>query len=359
MKVAYVISTLDTGGAERLLVNLVNNLPKHTVPSILVLRRRTTIAHQINNPRARIKVIGLRSLADMRAWTKLAMELRRFRPDVIHSHMTLSNWACRLLKPLSGARALVNHEHGLSAWRTLPQQMFDRLLAPLANRIVVASETSRKIRVERFGISERRISVIPNALDCSFWSTPPPSQGHGCATRWGIAARLIPLKRIDLALQLLTEARKGGYPCELWIAGDGPEKPRLEERIEDLGIQAAVRFLGHVEDMRNFYSEIDVFLVTSASEDCPMSVLEALASGRFVAAMGVGGLPELLEKVRDSMVIEEDGDISAAAKALARVPAGFDSESNREYCRRHDIHAYVQRTISMYEKLLKEKSAGG
>lgn len=345
-RLAFIISTLDTGGAEIQLLNTLNALPRGLDVKVFVLRDRLELAAKLDNPDVRLEVVGLRARWDARAWRRLARGLREFRPDVIHSHMLLSNWAARALAPVCGLPRVVNHEHGLSTWKGAFLNGVDRFSQSLADKVVVVSRASMQARILNAGLDERRVVVMPNAIDWQRLSKIRRAPGN--RRTWGIAARLTDIKRIDVALELLARSQTAGFDGQLLIAGDGPLRGELEALAARLGVAEATQFLGRVEDMASFYSQVDVVLLTSSSEDCPMTLLEALAAGRFVAATPVGGVPELLEGLRDTTLIDVE-HLDATAARLSDVPAGFDSPENRSAAERFDIARYVRALFDVYQ----------
>lgn len=357
LRVCYVIGTLDTGGAERQLITLVNALPSHVEPFVFVLRPQLALRAQLTNPRARVCVVGLRSKLDVAGWAKLARELRRARPDVLHSHMLLSNLATRAFRSASRTRLLINHEHGLSLWKSGPLNLVDRLSHRMADRIIVVSNASRDSRLARERLDPTRLVVVPNAIDWEHWNSMAPVNNTQSQPTWGIAARLVPIKRIHLAIELLHKVHsKNGAKPQLLIAGEGPERQRLENLVGVLDLWHAVTFLGHVEDMASFYKGLDVVLLTSQLEDCPLAIIEGLACGRFIVATRVGGVPELLPADTDSFIIDNESFLSDASNVLSNVPAGFNSQRNRAYARRFDVRDHVRRILEIYSEGLAARA---
>lgn len=353
LRIAYLISTLEPGGAERQVINTVNGLPDWIHGTLFVLRDQVRLAEQLSNPRVQLRVIGLKGRGDVQGWARLANELRAQRPDILHSHMALSNLGARLLRPWIRPGALINHEHGLAGWKGPALRWAERASQRLADRIVVVSRASLKVRVERSKVDPERLTVLPNAIPYDVMRAVPPAPSNRETATWGIAARFHPKKRVDLAIDLVAEARRQGYRRKLLIAGEGEDLDRLQAHARSLGVEDSVEFLGHVADMPGFYASVDVVLLTSETEDCPMTVLEALAAGKFMAATAVGGVPELLENAADACLITDTVNLEPAVKALVAVGPGFDSAKNRAYAERFSIEAYVAQLTSLYLDTLK------
>ena len=353
MKVTYVISSLDAGGAERQLVNLVNALPVDFEIDIVVLKIGTLLAEHLSHPNIKLHTVNLKSHGYLKGWIHFIKLLRQLKPDIVHSHMFLANLASRLARLFCSCKGLINHEHGLSFWKSRILCFIDQITQFFANKVITVSEASRKIRRKREHITSERLIVLHNAINWDQWSSVPPVSS-GNHPSWGIVARLMPIKRIDIAFSLLAEAKKLGSKATLFVAGDGPELKRLKEKRNKFGLADSVKFLGHVKDMRQFYASVDVVLLTSLREDFPICILEGLAAGKFVIAPRVGGIPEILGAAKDAVLIDNCNDLLPVAKEVVNIPAGFDSQPNRIYAKQFDITKYAEKTIRLYEEILNQ-----
>ena len=187
-----------------------------------------------------------------------------------------------------------------------------------ARRIVVPSAYLREIAL-RWGLDPARVVVVPNPA-------PPlgdlPSRGEarealGLSGRVvATAGRLTAQKALGDALDAI--ARVDG--AALVVLGDGPERPRLEARRDELGLGDRVRFLGAGtrDDVVRLFRAADVALLTSAWENLPHTVLEALAAGTPVVATAVGGVPEVVREGENGLLVAA-GDVEAIGGALARL----------------------------------------
>jgi glycosyltransferase involved in cell wall biosynthesis len=130
------------------------------------------------------------------------------------------------------------------------------------------------------------------------------------------AGRLTRQKALGDALAAV--ARVDGV--RLVLAGDGPERASLESRSRDLGLDGRVRFLGARprEDVLRLFRAADAALLTSAWENLPHGVLEALAVGTPVIATAVGGVPEVVREGENGLLVSP-GDVGALAEAIRRL----------------------------------------
>ena len=108
--------------------------------------------------------------------------------------------------------------------------------------------------------------------------------------------------------------------ARLRIAGDGPDRAELEHEIARLGLGSVVELLGTRDDVDELLAGADVFVLSSASEGLPMSVLEAMAAGLPVVASAVGGVPELVRDGETGALVPP-GDSAALASALRTIVA--------------------------------------
>ncbi|MEM7469265.1 MAG: glycosyltransferase family 4 protein [Pseudomonadota bacterium] len=111
-------------------------------------------------------------------------------------------------------------------------------------------------------------------------------------------------KRFDLLISATKELVKAGMSLECRIAGEGPEREKLEAQIRELGLSEIVRLEGHCSDVPTFLQQLDIFVMCSDNEGFPYAQLEAMASGLPSVVTQVGDLPILVEHQRQGFVVE-------------------------------------------------------
>jgi glycosyltransferase involved in cell wall biosynthesis len=161
----------------------------------------------------------------------------------------------------------------------------------------------------------RMMRRIYNGIDASqYQAAQDITRKDVCSIAF--AGRLVHGKGTDYMLRAVA-CIQPSRPLMLSIAGEGPERERLEALSTMLGIESSVRFLGLVDDMPGFWREADIAVVPSAEfiEACPMTPLEAMAAGRPVVATKNGGLPELVIDGKTGMLVPPC-DVESLAAAL-------------------------------------------
>ena len=121
--------------------------------------------------------------------------------------------------------------------------------------------------------------------------------------RIGTAGRLFPVKDYPLFIKIAQRILANDENIRFFLAGEGPDRPLLQELADKYKISDNFKFLGHVENMDTFYSRLDLYLNTSVHEGIPMSVLEAMAHGVPVVAPKTGGLSEIVEDAKSGCLV--------------------------------------------------------
>ena len=187
-----------------------------------------------------------------------------------------------------------------------------------ARCIVVPSAYLRQIAIG-WGLDPSRIDVVPNPAP----ELPEhPTRDEARATlgidgfALGVAGRLTAQKALGDTLEALARVPD----VALLVLGDGPERAKLERRAGELGLADRVRFLGAGtrDDVIALFRAVDAALLTSAWENLPHTLLEALATGTPVIATAVGGIPEVVRDGENGLLVPPR-DIAAIASAIDRL----------------------------------------
>jgi glycosyltransferase involved in cell wall biosynthesis len=186
-----------------------------------------------------------------------------------------------------------------------------------SSALVVPSQSLYRLAREIWRIPPRLLNYIPNGVECRLYRGNGRETNAAAGPRdlvLGSLAPLRPEKGLDVLLRLAADLSQE-HAFKLLIAGDGPERQKLEALADELGLRPRVEFLGQIDGVAEFLSRIDVLVLTSMTEQMPFSVLQGMAAGRAVAAYDVGDLKEMVADNNRPFVVAR-GDRRALQQAM-------------------------------------------
>lgn len=238
----------------------------------------------------------------------------------------------------------------------LRRRVLTRRMVLARSTLVMPSRTLEKIAREIWKFPPSRIRFIPNGIDCARFSNPGtakyPLAGEGPVV--GIVAALRPEKNILRLLEAFALVRRQ-RPCRLLIAGDGALRESLGAAAARLNIAADVTFAGAVGEVERVYAALDVFALSSDTEQMPLSVIEAMAAGLPVASTDVGDLRAMLAEENAPFLVARDSEALAGSLAallsnpVLRKTVG---EANRRAARQNfDLQTMAQAYDALFSGL--------
>lgn len=366
MRIAYMLTSLGRGGAERQVIALAERMSArgHQV-ALIVLKPRE--AHEWPSS---VEVISLgmrKSLAGISSGLGDAHHfLRNFQPDLVHSHTFPANMAARMLHMLGSAPAVLSTIHNIyeGGWRRSALYGFTD---GLAIHTTAVSQTVANRFIQIGAIPKRKCSIVLNGIDLIEFAA---DQTRRMAVRsqldaqdrfiWLAAGRVVPAKDYPNLLNAFAGVRSAYPQTQLLIAGEAhpAEEKRIRELAARIGISDSLHWLGLRDDMSSLLDAADGFALSSAWEGMPLVVGEAMAMEKPVVATDVGGVSEL---VGDAGLIVPAKDPGALADAMLRVMRMTQDRRDalgkaaRERIRQHfDMNAKVEEWDALYSHLLRD-----
>ena len=365
-RVAHVITTLDVGGAERLLADVI----AHGSDAVLVVNLSPpgTVSDVIRDMGVEVVDLGLRRLTDLpRAVRRLTAELRRAAPDVVQTWMYHADLLGGFAARRAGGPALAWSLHasdlprGEVRRRTL---LLRRLAARLSHRwpdaVVCTSQATREVH-EQLGYDPTRMLVIHNGFRIP---DPDPDAGRALREELGIPADhlvVVRVGRLDpqkdwptfvAAMRPLLEQRP-----DLHVVGCGRDVVAAEPELGGLQVEAIrdrVHLLGLRHDVAAIHAAADVAVSSSAfGETFPLAIGEAMAAGVPVVATDIGDCREL---VSDGGTVVPPSDIAAVSSAVEALLHDDQRRCLGACARKHvaqcfDIEAVVDRYHELHRRL--------
>lgn len=336
-KVIFFIPSLEGGGAERVMVDLLRHIDRTRIEPLLIL-----LYPLEGSPYCRDLPGNIRIRTILRRSGRPAEKLRQFisfvravlqeRPQLIVSTLTHAN-ILAILAGLIARVPVIPCEHNMISEIIRTDgfgRTFGMLAAPLVKalyrrccRVVAVSEGIKDDLTGRFHIPPEIVEVITNPLDLErieSSSSLPPGQPFfdGNAPVLLAAGRLVYQKGFDVLLRAFQSVREH-EEARLIIMGDGEERRSLEQLAVELGIAQSVSFCGFQQNPYAFMKKADLFVLSSRFEGFPVVLLEALACGLPVVATDCRSGPfEILEGGKYGALVPA-GDPETLSREIARL----------------------------------------
>lgn len=322
-RIALVNLQFDYGGAERHVLSLARGLAGRGHDVRVFCHPRGRLRRDAERSGLRAVALGTAGQTDPGAALRLAWQIRRWRPDVLHLHTPKDYLIGTLAGRLTAKTAVVLTRHLLLPVRPHMRRLYngsDAVICPCrALRDQLASE----------GVAPDKLELVYGAVDLEPFLHPSDGSGQlrrelglgESNTIIGILGRLVPGKGHGVLLEAVSRLNGGPTGPRLLIVGDGPEQEPLDAHAGRVGVSDRVLFAGFRTDVPAVLSALDVVVLASThTEVLPLSVMEAMAAGRAVVATSVGGVPEIVEDGRSGLLVPP-GDADALATALRRLIA--------------------------------------
>jgi starch synthase (maltosyl-transferring) len=354
--VAFGITDLDVGGAEKALVGLATRLDRSRwTPSVVCLQSEGPLAKPLRQMGIDVVALNIRSPKDVpHAFLAWRQELIKRRPAILQTFLFHANLLGRFVGGVGQVPAIVSGVR-VAERRAKGHLLADRLTHRFSDAHVCVSNAVAEFQIAAASVPRSRVLVIPNGIDVP--SSPPAAADWAALQLPAASARLVYVGRLEAqkGLDVLFDAF-ALFPAEqrpaLAIVGAGPNRERLEAQANRQGLSSLVRFLGWRPNPASWIAAADALVLPSRWEGMPNVVLEAMAVGKPVIAANVEGVSDLVDDGATGWLAPPN-DPSALAAAIRRSLA----DSRRwavmgAAARRKAIEEFsFRRVVERYERL--------
>lgn len=367
INVMHILPSLEIGGMENGVVNLVNGLNRNVYrPLICCLEREGPFRQRL---REDVKIYSLKQKTGIRY--QLPIELMNiFKNEEITIVNTHNFYTCLygiIAAYMAKVPVIIHGEHGLVLQDKLRRRIVSRYLTIFADVIVSVSNDLKKTIVRDVGIRKNKIVSIENGIDTNKYD----SRFYGSANRpipgvkngdivIGSVGRMSPVKDYKTLIYAFEKALKLFPKLKLLLVGDGPAKEELQVIGETLGIGEKIIFTGSRNDVDKLYPCMDMFVLTSLSEGMSNVILEAMASRLPVIATDVGNNNELIDNGKTGFLVPvaNPGELARKIYYLSSDLKNSKKMGNAGYERvkaNYSLGIMVSRYEKLYGKWLKKK----
>ena len=317
-----------------------------------------------------IRIDGLgRSIkprSDLTALFAIVKEIRRFKPDVIHTHTAKAGVVGRIASILSGHRSFrvhTFHGHLLNGYfgpgKTKLVVLVEKFLALFTDQLLAVGKqvqddliaagigNSKKFAVMRPGL---RLAKVPSKHDARIELGLNQNEIY-CA----FIGRITRIKRPDRFLDVVAKVKKDGIKVNFIVAGAGEQLQYCQDRVTNENLP--VTFLGWREDIENVLAAADLLILTSDNEGTPLSLIQAGMVGIPVVATNVGSTNEIVVNGKTGFLT--DLTVDQLASAITKLAENSDLRAQmgavgQEYTlARYGVERLVKDHQDLYLRLLK------
>jgi glycosyltransferase involved in cell wall biosynthesis len=298
MKIAHIILTSQNGGAEKVFIDYIEILKnighenfaiiKNDAPYYFKLEKLEIKTQKINNKLGYYDFLASKKIKDFVAENKI---------DIVIAHAGKSMVLARkALKKITNKKVIlvaVNHSYNIK--RSLGADIIFSV-----NKEIFFKTIDKKRTPENSFVIYNAIDLKgfePNFCEYDFANKSP--------IILGVIGRLHNAKAFDLAIEALKIIQKNSaHKFILKIAGAGEEMINLQKKVKDLNLENEVEFLGWIADSKDFFSQIDIFILPSKIETFGLVILEAMKYGKPIIATNCDGPREILRHKIDGLLID-------------------------------------------------------
>ena len=359
IRIAYVVTELEVGGAEKCLYELARRLdPRRFVPVVYGLAGRGPVGQWLQQEGIEVHCLGARGPWDARVLWGLWRQLHRQRFDLVHTFLFHANIIGRLAARAASVPRVVSSVR-VAERRHRWHLLCDRWTHWAVDLETCVSEDVRRFTLRRARIPGSKLVVIPNGVDFEKYEHVRPLPLDALDIPPGamlavFVGRLDPQKGIDTLLECAAILRSDRRDVDLYwaLAGAGPLEPWIRRRASQFRLTDRLRLLGWRDDVPALLKGGSVVVLPSRWEGMANVALEAMAAGTPLVASDVEGMRQLAGHPPVVHLVpagSPDGFAQAVCTVLDR--ADRASRMARDAAQRVREHFSLARMVEAYVQL--------
>ena len=367
LTIAHTESSVAWGGQEIRILTEMKGLRERGHRMLLAAPERSQIFARATDEDFEVLALhGSNWSLPMNAW-RLANWLGGNEVDVLNPHSSRDGWAAGFGGRLAGVPIIIRSRHFDVPFG---DRIFSRLVyTGLADHLITTSPVVSENFCRTYGLTDDRVSTIPTGVDTRRFLASgtkadlPVPRGQ---LRWPLVGMVAVMRRAKGHIDLVQAARMlhdRGRPIRLIFVGDGPFRSPIEDEVKRQGLEDAVSFTGHRDDVPELLRTMDCVAFPSYHECIPQGAMQAMACGIPVIGSDAGGIPSVVRHGETGRSFPA-GDVSALADSLESV---LKEKATTERLRKNaekfaaedcSLSVMLDRLEELYSRLLADCHAG-
>jgi glycosyltransferase involved in cell wall biosynthesis len=356
VRIAFCITDLDVGGAERMFVELVTRLDRHRwEPRVYCLSGPGALVERLQAAQIPVTCFGAQSTRHLGVVHKLTAELKSFSPALLQCFLFHANMVGRWAAWRAGVPHVVCGIRVAERRSRIPLWM-DRLTQRLVDHNVCVSKAVAEFSIQKSGLNPAKVSVIPNAVEFEHFANAVALDrsrlGLSAAPLVLFVGRLDPQKSPFTLLEAFARLQKRRHDWQLLFVGDGSLRASMEKWVTQRGLNQSIRIAGWRPEIPELLKTADVLVLPSLWEGMPNIVLEAMAAGLPVVVSRVEGTEELIRDHETGVLVPPGSvvDLEQQIEAVLNDP-GLSSRLRTTAQLAVQERFTMGRMVSAYEQL--------
>lgn len=293
MTIAYLISSLNYGGAEKQAIFDANQMVEKN--DVFLFSFWDGPLRNLLNKKVKLHIFPKKSY--FLTVIKMVKLIRNYNIQLIHAHLYASMVIAALAGRITGVPVIWNfHSHAYeNSFKARILHKYAARLSSVKRIIFPAAELMDYYALEKYRFPKKKICVGYNSGQTVDLNSFPDLTSENGTITLGFIGRIIPLKRVHLLVDLAKFLLNRNYNnFKIDIVGDGPELETLVHSVKENKLEPYISFHGFKKDTLSYYRQFDIFVFPSEEEVLSLSLIDAGMNGVASVAFNVGGNREII-----------------------------------------------------------------
>lgn len=375
IKVLFVVTKSNWGGAQRYVYDLATGLPRDHFETAVALGGSGSLIQKLHGQSVRVLPIfsltrDINTTSDLFSFFELLSIFHREKPAVVHLNSAKAGGLSALAARFAGVPLIIFTAHGWAfnedrpLWQRLVIKFFSWLTVVLSHKTIAVSEAVHK-DTRNWLFIQNKVVTIHNGVDSTEFLSREEARSllfarteaqipRDCQII-GTIAELHKNKGLPYAIEAIAILAKKNHSLFYFILGTGEEQKKLSGLIKQHGLQERVFLFGFVENAAKYLKAFDAFILPSIKEGLPYVLLEAGLAGLPVVASRVGGIPEIIEDGKTGLLVppRDTSVLARLIEQLIKNPAERSMIGTALYdkvVKEFSLSRMITETIALYNK---------
>ena len=373
MRIIHIIPNLKRGGAERICIDICNELQNQGHAVLLILLSNENEYSELTN-QLNIRVIPSSFTPSILTSNSVEiMELEKavadFTPNIIHSHLYEADLVAYQLKVKnvkffshihSNRKELENKPIVNGVKQKLifsfEKKMYLNFLKRNNVKLVAISKDCYNFATNDLSQKKENVTFLPNCIDYNLFKSSPRTSSEKEVFKLVTIGRFVPKKAQEFLIEVALKLKEKGVSFTLDLLGDGPERKRIEESSIQYNMDNLVNFRGIVNNPELYLKSADLYIHSAKEEPFGLVLIEAMASGLPIVTTNGGGNKDIVINNENGFMLESRNPELFANKVIELINSPKDYERISKNCihfaSKYDVKRYVKTLLSLYNNSL-------